>query len=136
MRPMGLDRRSFLKLAAATGAGAAAAPVLEGAAFAAALGVDPEGVFQYGVASGDPLPSALLIWTRVTPTATATPGSGRGPSVTVRWEVATDAAFTKVVRRSIHLTPFGEDFCRAVLLEPDDDADYPSHQVPDEAGDG
>ncbi len=25
--------------------------------------------------------------------------------------------FTKVVRRSIHLTPFGEDFCRAVLLE-------------------
>jgi hypothetical protein len=24
--------------------------------------------------------------------------------------------FTKVVRRSIHLTPFGEDFCRAVLL--------------------
>ena len=24
--------------------------------------------------------------------------------------------FTKVVRRSIHLTPFGEDFCRAVLV--------------------
>jgi hypothetical protein len=44
--------------------------------------------------------------------------------------------FTKVVRRSIHLTPFGEDFCRAVLLEADDDADYPSHQVPDEDGDG
>ena len=44
--------------------------------------------------------------------------------------------FPKVVRRSIHLTPFGEDFCRAVLLEPDDDADYPSHQVPDETGDG
>jgi len=44
--------------------------------------------------------------------------------------------FTKVVRRSIHLTPFGEDFCGAVLLEADDRADYPSHQVPDEAGHG
>ena len=44
--------------------------------------------------------------------------------------------FTKVVRRSIHLTPFGEDFCRAALLEADDHAEYPSHQVPDEAGDG
>ena len=44
--------------------------------------------------------------------------------------------FTKVVRRSIHLTPFGEDFCRAALLEADDHADYPSHQVPDEASDG
>jgi len=42
--------------------------------------------------------------------------------------------FTKVVRRSIHITPFGEDFCHAVLFKADDDADYPSHQVPDEAG--
>ena len=44
--------------------------------------------------------------------------------------------FTKVVRRSVHLTPFGEDFCRAALLDPDDDADFPRHQVPDEADDG
>lgn len=40
--------------------------------------------------------------------------------------------FTKVVRRSIHLTPFGEDFCRAVLLDAVDSTDYPSHQVPEE----
>ena len=39
--------------------------------------------------------------------------------------------FTKVVRRSIHLTPFGEDFCRAVLVSPDDGTDYPAHQVPE-----
>lgn len=41
--------------------------------------------------------------------------------------------FTRVVRRSIHLTPFGEDFCRAVLVDPDAGVDYPAHQVP---GDG
>ncbi|MBO0843454.1 MAG: PhoD-like phosphatase N-terminal domain-containing protein, partial [Nocardioides sp.] len=31
--------------------------------------------FQHGVASGDPLPDRVLIWTRVTPTAASTPGS-------------------------------------------------------------
>ncbi|MDO7867943.1 Abi-alpha family protein [Nocardioides jiangxiensis] len=37
----------------------------------------------------------------------------------------------KVVRRSIHLTPFGEDFCRTCLLEPDEDTSkLPEHQAP------
>ncbi len=40
--------------------------------------------------------------------------------------------FTRVVRRSIHLTPFGEGFCRAVLLPADDASDYPSHTGPGE----
>jgi alkaline phosphatase D len=56
-------------------------------------------VFQHGVASGDPLPRAVVIWTRVTPTAASTPGSGKGPRVRVQWEVATDAHFRHVVRR-------------------------------------
>ncbi|MBF4161684.1 alkaline phosphatase D family protein [Nocardioides sp. CBS4Y-1] len=54
--------------------------------------------FQHGVASGDPLPHAVLIWTRVTPTATATPGSGQGPAVTVRWKVARDERMRHVVK--------------------------------------
>ena len=40
--------------------------------------------------------------------------------------------FTKVVRRSIHLTPFGEDFCHAVLVPADDETDYPAHLNPDD----
>ena len=40
--------------------------------------------------------------------------------------------FTRVVRRSIHLTPFGAGFCRAALLPVDDASDYPSHGAPDE----
>lgn len=39
--------------------------------------------------------------------------------------------FTRVVRRSIHLTPFGEGFCRAVLLPADDVSAYPVHGSPD-----
>lgn len=41
--------------------------------------------------------------------------------------------FAKVVRRSIHLTPFGEDFCRTCLLEPEQAEDLPVHLVPPEA---
>ena len=42
--------------------------------------------------------------------------------------------FAKVVRRSIHLTPFGEDFCRrAWSRRTSPRADFPEHGTP---GDG
>ncbi|MET7769008.1 alkaline phosphatase D family protein [Nocardia sp. NPDC005366] len=53
-------------------------------------------VFAHGVASGDPLPTGVVIWTRVTVSPDATPGSGTGSPATVRWEVAGDATFTTV----------------------------------------
>jgi hypothetical protein len=42
--------------------------------------------------------------------------------------------FPKVVRRSIHLTPFGEDFCRTCLVdeEPEAQTTFPPHGVPPE----
>lgn len=91
-----LDRRTFLRLSA-VGAGAAAAWPLLGGAGAAAEPLP--GPFAHGVASGDPLPDAVLLWTRVTPSDEARPGSGRGPAVTVRWVVATDPQLRDVVRR-------------------------------------
>ncbi|MCW2606377.1 MAG: Alkaline phosphatase [Frankiales bacterium] len=97
MRPMTFDRRSFLKFAAVASAGAAGSSALSGTAFAATLGLDPAAVFQYGVASGDPLPERLLLWTRVTPNPTASPGSGRGVATSVRWVVATDPGLEEVV---------------------------------------
>jgi alkaline phosphatase D len=89
-----LDRRSFLKAAAVVTAGSA----VTGRAFSTALAVEPEAVFQYGVASGDPLPDGVVIWTRVTPTPEATRGSGKGAPTTVRWIVAEDAGLRRVVR--------------------------------------
>ncbi|HZF89540.1 alkaline phosphatase D family protein [Streptomyces sp.] len=53
--------------------------------------------FLHGVASGDPLPDGILLWTRVTPAPEAVPGSGLGPDVEVNWTVALDKAFTTVV---------------------------------------
>ena len=39
--------------------------------------------------------------------------------------------FAKVVRRSIHLTPFGEDFCKTCLIEEEHTEDpFPEHSSP------
>ncbi len=40
--------------------------------------------------------------------------------------------FPKVVRRSIHLTPFGVGFCQACLVDADEAPDLPVHQIPEE----
>ena len=50
------------------------------------------------MASGDPSPDSVILWTRVTPTDAAKPGSGVGPAVDVVWEVAADPAFATVLR--------------------------------------
>ena len=87
-----MDRRTFLTTAAGT-TGAVALGV-GGPAAAEASG----GHFRHGVASGDPWPHSVVLWTRVTPAAGASPGSGRGPDVRVGWQVARDPAIADVVR--------------------------------------
>jgi hypothetical protein len=39
--------------------------------------------------------------------------------------------FAKVVRRSIHLTPFGLDFCKTCLVDDIETANLPVHEMPD-----
>ncbi len=51
---------------------------------------DPDAEFPQGLASGDPKPDSVILWTR------AVPVSGTG-SVKVRYEVAVDDAFTSLV---------------------------------------
>ncbi|WP_405947361.1 alkaline phosphatase D family protein [Streptomyces prunicolor] len=87
-------RRTVVKAAAAT---AVLAGPLIAALPAGAATETPS--FLHGIASGDPLPDGVLLWTRVTPTAEAVPGSGLGPDTEVSWTVATDRAFTNVVSR-------------------------------------
>ncbi|MFI1352186.1 alkaline phosphatase D family protein [Streptomyces sp. NPDC020898] len=87
-------RRTVVKAAAAT---AVLAGPLAAALPARAAAEAP--AFRHGVASGDPLPDGILLWTRVTPTAEAIPGSGLGPDTEVAWTVARDKAFTNVVAK-------------------------------------
>ncbi|MFF3912533.1 alkaline phosphatase D family protein [Streptomyces sp. NPDC001852] len=87
-------RRTVVKAAAAT---AVLAGPLAASLPARAAGQAP--AFLHGVASGDPLPDGILLWTRVTPAPEATPGSGLGPDTEVSWVVARDKAFTNVVAK-------------------------------------
>ncbi|WP_369379682.1 alkaline phosphatase [Streptomyces sp. cg36] len=89
-------RRTVVKAAAATAV--AAAPLVAGATAAAADSA-PAPAFLHGVASGDPLPDGILLWTRVTPVPEAVPGSGKGPDTEIGWEIAEDKAFTRIVAR-------------------------------------
>lgn len=53
--------------------------------------------FQLGVASGDPTPRGVVLWTRLAPQPLEG-GGMRSRNVEVGWQVATDEAMTKVVR--------------------------------------
>jgi len=57
--------------------------------------------FTLGVASGDPLPDGVVLWTRLAPDPLAEGGHGGMPDarVPVQWEVAEDENFRRVVRR-------------------------------------
>ncbi|NIJ11342.1 alkaline phosphatase D [Saccharomonospora amisosensis] len=103
-----VTRRDVLRaggaLAAVTGAG-----VLGGQAYAAQGGREGALPFAHGVASGDPLPDGVLLWTRVTPTPESVPGSGVGPDVTVSWEMALDERFTEIVAGGAARTGPGRD---------------------------
>ncbi|WP_326706149.1 alkaline phosphatase D family protein [Streptomyces cyaneofuscatus] len=101
-RPGGLDRRRLL-----TGAGAVAALAftmnLPAAGTAAAAELDArritENPFTLGVASGDPLPGSVLIWTRLAPRPYEPAGGLPASRVQVTWELAHDEAFRRIVRR-------------------------------------
>ncbi|MFF6785743.1 alkaline phosphatase D family protein [Streptomyces sp. NPDC012510] len=96
------DRRRFLTV---TGAAAALALAtnLPAAGAAAAAPLDArkitENPFTLGVASGDPLPASVLLWTRLAPEPYQPDGGLPAQRVTVHWELAHDERFRRIVRR-------------------------------------
>ncbi len=107
-----VDRRSLLKGVAAASAALAVPRLFDPAAAAAPAS---KGVFGYGVASGDPTGDAVVIWTRATPPPKgkggpiATPGSGLGASIPVRWQVSLDSGFKRVVAHGMVMTSVATD---------------------------
>jgi alkaline phosphatase D len=83
---------------------------LTGAATAVAFGTNLPGIahgesgglignpFTLGVASGDPLPDAVVIWTRLAPKPYEPLGGAPYKEVGVDWQVATDDRFQQIVR--------------------------------------
>jgi alkaline phosphatase D len=62
----------------------------------------PAGPFQHGVASGDPLPDGVILWTRVTP-------DGDGP-VPLTWQLASDPGLEQIVASGTAETDADRDF--------------------------
>ena len=92
----GLDRRSFIAL----GAAATGAVLLPATPALAGRSVRASGeVFRLGVASGDPLPDSVILWTRLAPKPLELDGGMGKATATVEWEVATDEGFSNVVVR-------------------------------------
>jgi alkaline phosphatase D len=113
-----LGRRRFLTV---TGAAAALAFAvnLPAAGTASAADLDAaritEDPFTLGVASGDPLPGSVLLWTRLAP-APYQPDSGLpAERVTVHWELAHDERFRRIVRRGT--APAHPEFHHTVHVE-------------------
>ena len=102
-------RRDFLMTAgglAATGALLRPASLAQAAADPAGTATRAAGVaapFQLGVASGDPLPDSVVIWTRLVADPLAPGGGMPERPVTVDWEVAGDPALREWVMREDYL---------------------------------
>ncbi len=75
--------------------------------------------FTLGVASGDPLPDGVVLWTRLAPEPLAPDGLGGMPDeeVDVRWEVAGDEGFADVVRSGVAVA--APDHAHAVHVDVD-----------------
>jgi alkaline phosphatase D len=111
-----ISRRKFLALSG-MGAAALSAGVYGASEKAWARPVFKEDPFKLGVASGDPLPTGVVLWTRLAPEPLAEDGRGGMPDrrVPVRYEVAEDEGFRRVVRRGTELA--APEFAHSVHAE-------------------
>ncbi len=99
---MKLSRREMLRLTAGAG-------MLPMSAWVSACGDEvrtvrrgPAGLFSHGVASGDPLADAVILWTRVSPD-TSDP-------LVVEWEIAEDPELSRIVGGGAVMTDESLDY--------------------------
>ena len=67
------------------------------------LRIDSLAPFYHGVASGDPLSTSLIIWTRVTPVF-------KEKNIQVNWRIASDSLMQNVLQKGIFNTNFNRDY--------------------------
>jgi len=98
---MSADTVNRRRLIAGLGGGALTVAAAQSAA-SSAQAADARVRFTHGVASGDPLHDAVVLWTRAEP-------DKPGP-VAVEWDVAEDEGFKTVVRRGLAATDAARDY--------------------------
>lgn len=108
MNPSKFTRRAALASGVAVGAAScASSPKLTPYV---AVDEAATGVFEHGVASGDPDATSVVLWTRVSPDESGSRG-------TVAWEVATDDAFQNVVAQGESTTGVSRDWTVKALAD-------------------
>jgi alkaline phosphatase D len=96
MKQYAVNRRNFLIGAAAfSGLAMTGQFPSQTQTGAPSFSTDP---FTLGVASGDPLPNGVVLWTRLAPDPLNGGGMPPNPFI-VKWEVASDDQMRKVVRQ-------------------------------------
>jgi len=93
----GYSRRDLLKWASAAAVSALAQPAVADQRWITAKPRFISNPFTLGVASGDPMPDGVVLWTRLAPNP-LDPMSAGGEPIPVIWEVAADDKFRKPVR--------------------------------------
>jgi alkaline phosphatase D len=111
-----IDRRRFLYLTGAV-AGTAAFSQLHADFTGAAPGLN-DYPLKLGVASGDPLPDEVVLWTRLAPSPFDADGGMPSQKVPVRWRVATDESMRRVVHQGKTLAV--PELAHSVHVEVDD----------------
>src|SRR2546425_5577780 len=92
-----MDRRAFLIATARVAALAALGPLSGCAQQSSPIKFDKE-PFTLGVASGDPLPDGVVLWTRLAPRPLEDGGMPMA-NVNVDWEIARDSRFGGIVQK-------------------------------------
>jgi alkaline phosphatase D len=100
-----ISRRAFIGGVLAFGVAACGETDIETPDCDASTEVTPELAYPFtlGVASGDPLPDGVVLWTRLTPMPTD-PAAMPADDVTVAWELARDESFREVVQCGAFVT--------------------------------
>jgi alkaline phosphatase D len=97
MKPV--SRRTWLKRSGAAAAVTVSAPYVARLAHAVPGTHKGDNLFSLGIASGDPLPDGVVLWTRLAPKPLEPGGGMPLKPVDVAWEVFEDEKMTKIVRQ-------------------------------------
>lgn len=123
---MRISRRDFLRYSASAGTAFGVSSHLTGCALNQPREPFSDVTFRQGVASGDPLHNAIVIWTRAHPEqVVGVEADNPDTAVDIGWEMAEDANFTRVVRSGVMHTNAGRDYTVKVdVRELDPGTDY------------